>query len=137
MLVRLWNFKNGGSLNARFLPKNQHAQRKLFWNNPVMNYGLSKSAKIVLSKSIFYVKNRRNFFKKKSFKNINLGEHFLFKPFFSRLNFWTTLLSKIRSKFCRPHTMSIHKIQQFHLTTVDFWAKTLLLRTHQARNSMT
>ena len=30
MWVRLWNFKYGGSLNARFLPKNQHAQRKLF-----------------------------------------------------------------------------------------------------------
>ena len=33
--------------------------------------------------------------------------------------------------------MSIYKIQQFHLNTVDFWAKTLLFRTHQARNSMT
>ena len=98
----------------------------------------SKSAKIVLSKPIFYVKNQPNFFEKKnSSKNINLGEHFLLKTFFSRLNFWTTLLSKIRPNFCRPHTMSIHKIQQFHLTTVDFWAKTLLLRTHQARNSMT
>ena len=28
--VRLWNFKDGGSLKASFLPKNQHAQRK-FW----------------------------------------------------------------------------------------------------------
>ena len=33
--------------------------------------------------------------------------------------------------------MSIYKIQQFHLSTVDFWAKTLLFRTNQARNSMT
>ena len=33
--------------------------------NPVMNDGSSKSAKIVLSKSIFYVKNWRNFFKNK------------------------------------------------------------------------
>ena len=30
MSVRLWNFKDGGSYNAGFLPKNQHAQRKLF-----------------------------------------------------------------------------------------------------------
>ena len=95
-----------------------------------------KVSKIVLSKSIFYVKNQPNFFKKQfSSKNNNLGEHFLLKTFFSRLNFWTTLLSKIRPYFCRPHTMSIHKIQQFHLTTVDFWAKTMLFRTHQARNS--
>ena len=56
---------------------------KIFQNNPTMNYGLSRSAKIVLSKSIFYVKNRQNFFKKKiSFKNINLGDHFLQKTFF-------------------------------------------------------
>ena len=33
-----------------------------FLNNPTMNYGSSKSAKIVLLKSIFYVKIRRNFF---------------------------------------------------------------------------
>ena len=33
--------------------------------------------------------------------------------------------------------MSIYKIQQFYLYTVDFCAKTLLFRTHQARNSMT
>ena len=31
-----------------------------------MNYGSSKSAKIVLSKSIFYVKNQPKFFKKKN-----------------------------------------------------------------------
>ena len=30
MSVRFWNFKDGGSLNARFLPKNRHAQRKFF-----------------------------------------------------------------------------------------------------------
>ena len=45
-----------------------------------MNYGSSKLAEIVHSKSIFYVKNRRNFFKKekkKIFKTINLGDHFL------------------------------------------------------------
>ena len=51
--------------------------KEIFLNNPTMNYGSSKSAEIVLSKSIFYVKNRQNFFKKKSFKNINLGDHFL------------------------------------------------------------
>ena len=41
------------------MPKNLHAHRKLFKNNPVMNYGLSKNAEIVLSKSIFHVKNRQ------------------------------------------------------------------------------
>ena len=47
-----------------------------------MSYGSSNSAKIVLSKSIFYVKNWMNFFKKSSFKNSNLGDHFLYKTFF-------------------------------------------------------
>ena len=42
-----------------------------------MNYGSSKNAKIVLSNSIVYVKNGRNFFKKNHFKNINLGDYFL------------------------------------------------------------
>ena len=32
--------------------------------NPLMNYNLSEIAKIVLSKSIFYVKNQSDFFKK-------------------------------------------------------------------------
>ena len=41
-----------------------------------MNYGWSKSAKIVLSKSIFNVKNGKNFFKKISMVNITLGDRF-------------------------------------------------------------
>ena len=102
----------------------------------LMNDSLTKSAKIVLSKSIFDVKNRWNFLIFFHWRILiyYLGDHFLLKTFFSRLNFRTTLLSKIRPNFCRPHTMSIHKIQQFHLTTVE---KTLLFGTHQARNSMT
>ena len=48
-----------------------------------------------LPQSIFNVKNQLNFFK----KNINLGDHFLAKHCFSKLNFWTTLLSKIMSNF--------------------------------------
>ena len=35
--------------------------------------------------------------------------------------------------FWGPGTMSIYKTQQFHLNTVDFWAKTLLFMTHQAK----
>ena len=37
--------------------------------------------------------------KKKSFKNISLGDHFLLQTFFSRLHFRTTLLSKIMPNF--------------------------------------
>ena len=63
MSVRLWNFKDGGSKNARFLLKNQHAQR-IFLNKPAMNHGSSKSDEIIPLKLIFYVGNQRNFFKK-------------------------------------------------------------------------
>ena len=49
-----------------------------------MNYGSSKSTKIILSKSIFYVKNWR---------------YLLKKTFFSNFNFWTTLFSKIMPNF--------------------------------------
>ena len=64
-----------------------------------MNYGSSKSAKIVLSKSIFDVKNQPNFFKKNLSFNlgINLGDHFLVKPFFSRLKF-EAFFSKVLEK---------------------------------------
>ena len=37
----------------------------IFFLNPTMTDGSSKSAEIVLLESIIYVKNQRNFFKKK------------------------------------------------------------------------
>ena len=64
MSVRLWNFKDDGSQKARFLSKNQHTQKEKKIKNPLMNYGSSKSAKIVLSKSILDVKNQKNLKKK-------------------------------------------------------------------------
>ena len=50
MSVQLWNFK-------------ESTYSKDFKKNPLMTYSSSKSAKIVLSKSIFSVKNQPNFFK--------------------------------------------------------------------------
>ena len=44
----------------RFLPKNQHTQRKLLNFENWVNGELSKSAKIGLSKSVFYGKNYPN-----------------------------------------------------------------------------
>ena len=85
-----------------------------------MNYGLSKSAEIVLSKLIFYVKNRWKLFaKKKSFKNINLEAIFCKKNIFSNSNFWTTLFFKIMSNFLRT---VIHKwILKNLLCTLVAW----------------
>ena len=105
-----------------------------FWwkiKNPSMNYGSSKSAKIVLSKSIFSVKNQLNFFKKKiSSKNINLGDHFSLKTFFSKLNFWTTLLTKITPNFWRTDISRRNFLEHFPWWYVDSWPKILLFRTH-------
>ena len=50
--VRLWNFKYGGSKKQDFWPKINTLKG--------MNYGWSKSAEIVLLKTIFYVKIREN-----------------------------------------------------------------------------
>ena len=74
----LWSFQTGGTKLERFLPKNQHTQRKLlnfeFWINGELSF--------------FYVKNQPNlsqfFF---SLKNTNLGAHFLLLAFFDNINF--------------------------------------------------
>ena len=83
----LWSFQAGDTKLERFLPKNQHTQRKWlnfeFW----INGELSKSAKIWLSKSIFYVKNHPNLSQFFSLKNTNLGAHFLLMIFFDKINF--------------------------------------------------
>ena len=78
----LWSFQTGVTKLARFLPKNQHTQRQLLHFENWVIGKVSKSAKISLSKSIFYFKNYSNlsqfFF---SWKNINLGAHFLLLMF--------------------------------------------------------
>ena len=65
-----------------------------------MNYGLSKSAKIALSKSIFNVKNQLSFFQKKNLsKNIYLGDHSLVKTYFSKFNFEPLFFLNLRPIF--------------------------------------
>ena len=53
-------FQVGGTKSKIFLPKNQHTQRKLLNFENWVNGEVSKSAKILLSKSILYVKNDPN-----------------------------------------------------------------------------
>jgi hypothetical protein len=76
-----------GPKKQDFWPRINKSTKENFQKNWLMNYRSSKSAKIILSKSIFYVKNQPIKKKKKSFKNINVGDHFLVKTFFSRFNF--------------------------------------------------
>ena len=97
---RLWSFQNRGIKLQKFLPNNQHTQRKLLNLENWVSGEVSKSAKIWLSKSIFYVKNYPNlsqfFF---SLKNINLGAHFLITLLSKMIpNFWHLPLTQF-SKF--------------------------------------
>ena len=88
----LSSFQAGGTKFERFLPKNQHNQRKLLNFEDWINGKVSKSDKIRLSKSIFYLKNHRNlsqFFS--SLKNTNLGAHYLLLTFFDIIKYLITL----------------------------------------------
>ena len=84
MAIRVVEFSNGGTILERFLPQNQHTQRKLLKFENWVNGEVLKSAKLWLSKSIFYVKNYQIFF---SLNNTNLGAHFLLLTFFHNINF--------------------------------------------------
>ena len=65
----------GGTKLERFLPKNQHTQRKLLNFENWVNGEVSKSAKMIRIFLIFF-----------SLKNINLGAHFLLLTFFDSIN---------------------------------------------------
>ena len=66
----------------------------MFQNNPAMNYGSSKKCQNCTFKVIFLCQKLTDFFlKKNSFTNINLGDHFFVKTFFSNFNFWTIFLN--------------------------------------------
>ena len=84
-------------------------------------------------RSIFQVNKNYfsiNFQKKKLSKSINLGDHYLSKTFFSKLNFWTTLLSKIMPNFWQTVITRKNFLKIFPWWHVDSWPKTLLFRTH-------
>ena len=74
----------------------QHTQSKTIKNILSMNDNSTKSATVVLLKSI---KNRRNFVVVFSLVNFNLEDQFLWRTFFSSVNFWTTWLLKSRPIF--------------------------------------
>ena len=60
MVVRVVEFSSWGYKIWKIFAKNQHTQKKLLNFENWCNGEVSKSAKIQLSKSIFYAKNHRN-----------------------------------------------------------------------------
>ena len=102
----LESFQTRDTKLERFLPKNQHSQRKWLNFNFWINDELSKSAKIWLWNSIFYVKSHPNFSQFFfSFENTNLGAHFLIISI--------TLLLKMMPYFWQPAISPKLKFQWF------------------------
>ena len=79
----LSSFQAGGIKLERFLPKNQQFLNFENWTNGEV----SKSAKIWLSKSIFYVKHHPNLSKKKFIEEYQFRRTFFVKSIFGWLQF--------------------------------------------------
>ena len=82
ILVRSWNFKDGGCFKVLFLAKNQRTQRIFFKSYDELQF-------VKKQQNYTFIVNFRcqksiNFFQSFSFlfKNINLGDHFIVKIFF-------------------------------------------------------
>ena len=87
----LWSFQTGGTKLERFLPKNQHSQRKFLNFDNWTNGEVSKCAKSpnlpTFKVNFVYQKLSESFSIFFSLKNINLGAHFLLLTFFDSINF--------------------------------------------------
>ena len=84
-------FKRGGIKLERFLPKNQHTQRKLLNFENWVNGEVSKVPKfdqnLTFKVNFLCQKLSESFSIFFSLKNINLGAHFLLLTFFDNINF--------------------------------------------------
>ena len=100
-------------------------------------WGLQKLGLILESKVVQKLSLEKNVFNKKWSPKLIFLDDFFFEKIWLIFDIENWLWKYNFGTFWGPGTMSIYKIQQFHLNTVDFWAKTLLFRTHQARDSMT
>ena len=107
----------GGTKLEGFLPKNQHTQMKLSNFENWVNGEVSKSAKIWLSKSIFYVKNYPNLSQVFFFH----WRIFIYEHIFC---YWQiTLLSKMMPNLWHLPINPILKIQWFPLSMLIFRQK--------------
>ena len=77
----------GGTKLKRFLPKNQHTQRKLLNFENWVNEKVSKNAKNVKNYPFFFI------------EDYQLRRTFLLLTFFDSINFLITLLSKMMPNF--------------------------------------
>jgi len=121
---------------AWWIPKSKVFTQKptlVKWNCCILwidiAWGLQKLGLILESKVVQKLSLEKNVFNKKgSPKLIFLDENFIWK---NSVDFESTILN-----FFRPWRY-VNLQNTAIWFSFDFWAKTLLLRTHQARNSMT
>ena len=82
----LWSFQTGGTKLERFLPKNQHAQRKFLnfenWTNGEVSKSAKSSNLLTFKVNFLYQKLSESFSIFFSLKNINLGVSLLLLTFF-------------------------------------------------------
>ena len=71
--VRLWNSKDGGSYNARFLPKNQHTERK----KSIDEHRFVKKCRNRTIKVNFLCQKLMQFFRKED--SLIIGDNFFVK----------------------------------------------------------
>ena len=87
--LRVVEFSNGGNKLERFLPKNQHTQRKLLTFENWFSGEVSKSAKspnlLTFKVNFLCQKLSKSFSIFFSLKNINLGAHFLLLTCFDNI----------------------------------------------------
>ena len=106
IIRKLWQYGLWSFQLERFLPKNQHTQRKLLNFDNSVNGEVSKSAKIWLSKSIFYVKifsNASQFF--------FIEEYQFRSTFFDKLIFKSLYFLKLCPIF---DTSPLHQFSKFN-----------------------
>ena len=87
----LWSFQTGVTKLERFLPKNQHTQRKLLnfenWVNGEVSIVPKFGQNLTFKVNFLCQKLTESFSIFFSLKNINLGAHFLLLTFFDNINF--------------------------------------------------
>ena len=109
----LWSFQTGGTKLERFLPKNQHTQRKLLNFENWISGEVSKSAKssnlLTFKVNFLYQKLSESFSIFFSLKNINLGALFLLLTVFDNTNFWIIIDCDLFFKLLRPPLIQFSK----------------------------
>ena len=120
----------------RFLAKNQHTQRKIFYLVNWHSGGGGKNCQNQTFKVNFLSQKLSEFiFKKQTFYWTIFSSTFLISTLFDNFNFCSTLFSKMTPNFWRLITNSKNIIISSEY--VDFWAKIYLILYLSLGNSIT